>query len=132
MIKGLVITHGNLGGELISVVEQIFGKKVDVDFFSFDWEEDGSKTLKKFEHYLKENQEHKILIFTDMFGGSPTNICYKFSGKNTEVISGVNLPCLIKFLTYRNKKISFKELVKVTKKGAIEGINLISDYLGER
>jgi mannose/fructose-specific phosphotransferase system component IIA len=52
--------------------------------------------------------------------------------KNIEIITGVNLPGLLKFLTYKDKDISFKEIVKIVKKGAIDGINLISEYLGEK
>ncbi|HLP46233.1 MAG TPA: hypothetical protein VK469_09815, partial [Candidatus Kapabacteria bacterium] len=100
MIKGLIITHGNFGKELVAVAEEILEEKVDIDSFSFDWKEDGTGTIHKVEHYLEQHQENNIVIFTDMFGGSPTNICYKFNRKNLEIITGVNLPGLLKFLTY--------------------------------
>lgn len=132
MNKGLVITHGNLGKELIAVAEGILEEKVDVDSLSFGWEDNGTDTISKFEHYLKKNQGNNIIIFTDMFGGSPTNICFKFNMENIEIITGVNLPGLLKFLTYKDKDMSFKEIVKIVKKGAISGINLISEYLGEK
>ena len=107
-------------------------EKVDVDSLSFGWEDNGTDTISKFEHYLKKNQGNNIIIFTDMFGGSPTNICFKFNMENIEIITGVNLPGLLKFLTYKDKDMSFKEIVKIVKKGAISGINLISEYLGEK
>jgi len=132
MNKGLVITHGNLGKELIAVAEGILEEKVDVDSLAFGWEDNGTDTISKFEHYLKKNQGNNIIIFTDMFGGSPTNICFKFNMENIEIITGVNLPGLLKFLTYKDKDMSFKEIVKIVKKGAISGINLISEYLGEK
>ena len=56
MNKGLVITHGNLGKELIAVAEGILEEKVDVDSLSFGWEDNGTDTISKFEHYLKKNQ----------------------------------------------------------------------------
>ena len=132
MNKGLVITHGNLGRELIAAAEGILEEKVDIDCLSFEWEDDGSETFSKFENYLRKNQGNNIIIFTDMFGGSPTNICFKSSMKNIEILTGVNLPGLLKFLTYKDKDMSFKEIVKIVKKGAIDGINLISEYLGEK
>lgn len=132
MIKGLIITHGNFGKELVAVAAEILEEKVDIDSFSFDWKEDGTGTVNRVEHYLEQNQHNNIVIFTDMFGGSPTNICYKFNRKNLEIITGVNLPGLLKFLTYKDKDIPFKELVKLIKKEAIEGINIISEFLGEK
>jgi PTS system mannose-specific IIA component len=132
MNKALIITHGDFGKELIAVAEGIMEEKADVDYFSFDWKEDGSETIPKFERYLRKNKDHNIIIFTDMFGGSPTNICFTFKRKNIEIITGVNLPGLLKYLTYKDKDMDFKEMAKIVKKGAIEGINLISEYLGDK
>lgn len=133
MIKGLVITHGDLGNQLVAVAETIMEEKSGLDCLTFDWGEDGSETLTKFEKYLQKNKNTPIIIFTDMFGGSPTNICFKFGQrKNVEIITGINLPGLLKFLTYRDKDMSFKTIVEHVKKGAIDGINLISEYLGEK
>ncbi|MCU0286220.1 MAG: hypothetical protein MUF15_07450 [Acidobacteria bacterium] len=132
MIKGLIITHGNFGKELVAVAEEILEEKVDIDSFSFDWKGDGTGTIQKVEHYLEKYRDNNIVIFTDMFGGSPTNICYKYNRKNLEIITGVNLPGLLKFLTYKDKDIPFKDLVKMIKKEAIEGINIISEFLGEK
>ncbi|UCH94876.1 MAG: PTS fructose transporter subunit IIA [Candidatus Aminicenantes bacterium] len=134
MIKAFIITHGNLGKELIAVAEEILETKSEIDCICFDWKEDGSKSLHKIEDYLKkhEGKGNNIIIFTDMFGGAPTNICFKFHKKNIEIITGINLPGLLKFLTYRDKKMSFKALVKEIKKGAVDGINIIGEYLGEK
>ncbi|NIM12859.1 MAG: hypothetical protein GTO45_12120 [Candidatus Aminicenantes bacterium] len=132
MIKAFVITHGDLGRELIAVAEQILETKTDIDCIDFDWKENGSSTFHKVEEYLKKHEGNDIIIFTDMFGGSPTNICFKFHRKNIEIITGINLPGLLKFLTYKDKKINFRTLVKEIKKGAIDGINVIGEYLGER
>ena len=132
MIKGLIITHGNLGKEFIAIVETILEQKVDLEYISLDWSEDGSRMMNKINTYLNRNKGHKILIFTDMFGGSPTNICFKFNRENTEILTGLNLSGLLKFLTYRNKDMDFKEMVKVVKKGAIDDINIISEFLGEK
>ncbi|MDQ1353178.1 MAG: mannose system component [Acidobacteriota bacterium] len=132
MIKGLIITHGNLGKELVAVAEAILEEKVDIECISFDWRGDGTGAVHKVEHYLGQHRESNVIIFTDMFGGSPTNICYKFNRKNIEIITGVNLPGLLKFLTYKDKDIPFNDFVKLIKKEAIEGINIISEFLGEK
>ena len=132
MIKSLVITHGKLGEELIKVSEKILEKKMDIDCMGFDWQEDGSGIINKVEAYLNKNKKHQIIIFTDMFGGSPSNICLRYINPNVEVITGINLPGMLKYLTYKDKDLSFKELVKTIKNGMIEGINIIGEYLGEK
>lgn len=132
MIKSLVITHGKLGEELIRVSEKILEKKLDIDCMGFDWQEDGSGIINKVEAYLNKNKKYQIIIFTDMFGGSPSNICLRYINPNVEVITGINLPGMLKYLTYKDKDLSFKELVKTIKNGMIEGINIIGEYLGEK
>ncbi len=132
MIKAFIITHGNLGRELVTVAEAILETKSDIECISFDWKEDGSNAVQKVDNYLKKYRDENIIIFTDMFGGSPTNICIKFHKKNVEIITGINLPGLLKFLTHRDKKINFKEVIKEIQKGAIDGINVVGEYLGEK
>lgn len=127
-----MITHGNFGQELINVSEKILERKVDIESINFDWIEDGSKILNKIENFIHKNKRHPIIIFTDMFGGSPSNICFKFINPNIEVITGINLPGLLKFLTHKDKDIEFKELVASIKSGAIDGINIMGEYIGEK
>lgn len=132
MIKGLIITHGKLGETLIDVAESILEKKSDIESFSLEWNEDGSLILKKIETYLDKNKENNIIIFTDMFGGSPANLSLRFNCPKVEILTGINLPGILKFLTYREKNIKFLELVQLVKDGSKEGISIISEYLGER
>jgi len=131
-IKSLIITHGDLGKELINVSEKILERKIDIECMSFDWKEDGSLIINKLENYLKRNKEHNIVIFTDMFGGSPSNICLKYIDQNIEVITGINLPGILKFLTSREKNQNFKDLVKTVSQGTKDGINIMGEYLGEK
>lgn len=132
MIKSLIITHGNIGKEMIEVAEIILERKLDIEHISFDWKGDGSDMIHQVESFIKRNSEHKIIIFTDMFGGSPSNITTKFVGPDVEVFSGINLPGLLKFFSYQNRKMPFKEMIKTVEKGAMEGISIISEYLGEK
>jgi PTS system mannose-specific IIA component len=132
MIKALIITHGNLGRELISVVNGIVESEVDIDFIGVKWNENGSSVIKELKEYFKKHHDSKIIIFTDMFGGSPTNISLSYvNNKNVEIISGVNLPALLKYYSYSKKNIDFRKLVSLVKQEAIEGINIISEILGE-
>lgn len=132
MIKSLIITHGNLGHELIQVAEKILEQKLDIKAIAFDWQGDGSDMIAQLEKFIADNKGHKIIIFTDMFGGSPSNIATHFINKNVEVLSGINLPGLLKFFCYKEKSKNFMETIKIVEQGAIEGINIISEYLGEK
>jgi PTS system mannose-specific IIA component len=91
MIKSLIITHGNLGHELIQVAEKILEQKLDIEAIAFDWQGDGTEMIAQLEKFIAANKGQKIIIFTDMFGGSPSNIATRFINKNVEVLSGINL-----------------------------------------
>jgi len=131
-IKALLVTHGNLGNELIRIVEKIFETDIGISSINVEWEKINDEVLKKVTSFLNSNKNDDIIIFTDMFGGSPSNICFQFIGKKVEVITGVNLPAIIKYYSYRDKGLKLKELVKLIYKDAVNGINIISDYLGEK
>jgi PTS system mannose-specific IIA component len=133
MVRGLVITHGNLGNEMVQVVEGILGHKTDLDLLSIEWQENGRDIIEELDQYIQKHRGSKVLIFTDMFGGSPTNISLKFTQiKNIEIISGLNLPALLKFATYRDKKMSLKKLASLVQKEAVDGIHILSDLLGDK
>ncbi len=132
IIKGLIITHGELGQSLINVAESIMEIDSNIESFKFGWDEDGTIIEQKIKTYIKNNENSGIIIFTDMFGGSPANMSIRFNNPNVEIITGINLPGILKFLTYRDKEITFNELLTIVKDGAKEGISIISEYLGDR
>jgi PTS system mannose-specific IIA component len=106
MIGITIVTHRQLGDALIDAAGFILGSKPEaVVSVSIDINEkvdalrsDIAKAIKKVK------QEDGVLILTDMFGGTPSNLSYSFleEGK-VEVISGVNLPILIKAVGSREK-----------------------------
>jgi PTS system mannose-specific IIA component len=132
MIKSVIITHGNLGRELVQVAERILEQKLDIEAIAFDWQGDGSAMISALENFIDRNQGRKIVIFTDMFGGSPSNISTRFVGPSVEVISGINLPGLLKFFCCEEPNGNFRQVVKKVEQEAKEGINIISEYLGDK
>lgn len=132
MVKALLVTHGELGEELIKVAEKIFESDIGMTAIKVEWGNSGEEIQKKVQKYLNSNKDSDIVIFTDMFGGSPSNICFQYISKKVEVITGVNLPAIIKFHTYKDKGLKFRELIDLIYKDAINGINIISDYLGDK
>jgi len=132
MIKSVIITHGKLGRELVQVAEKILEQKLDIETIAFDWQGDGSAMIAQLEKFVAANAGRKIVIFTDMFGGSPSNISTRFINANVEVISGINLPGLLKFFCCGEPDGSFRQVVKKVEQEAKDGINIISEYLGEK
>ncbi|MCU0237093.1 MAG: PTS sugar transporter subunit IIA [Acidobacteria bacterium] len=132
MIKSVIITHGNLGRELVQVTEKILEQKLDIETIAFDWQGDGSAMISQLESFIARHPGKKVVIFTDMFGGSPSNISTRFVGPSVEVISGINLPGLLKFFCCGEHNGSFRQVIKKVEQGAKEGINIISEYLGEK
>lgn len=133
MIKSLIITHGKLGEELLKAAEIILEENLKNLCTVINWDYQIDQAQKKIENIIKKNIKDQFIIFTDMFGGSPSNICFKYIQKNrVEIITGINLPGLLRFLTYRKQEIEFSNLVHLIKKFAIDGINVIGDYSGEK
>ncbi len=132
MIKSVIITHGQLGRELVQVAEKILEQKLDIEAIAFDWQSDGSAMIAQLEKFIARNQGHNVVIFTDMFGGSPSNISTRFVNANVEVISGINLPGLLKFFCCGEHNGNFRQIIKKVEQEAKDGINIISEYLGEK
>jgi PTS system mannose-specific IIA component len=104
MIGILIVSHRQLGEALIDASEFILGNKPDaLDSVSIDINESADKLRKKIADGIKKvDQNQGVLILTDMFGGTPSNLSYSFLEEGRlEVISGVNLPILIKVITLR-------------------------------
>lgn len=106
MIGILVVTHADLGSTLIETVEFILGQKLDhVSSVSINIQEDPDSLRKKIKKGIMAVSVDKgVIILTDMFGGTPSNLSYSFldEGK-VDVISGVNLPVLLKAVNSRSK-----------------------------
>ena len=107
MIGIVIVTHCQLGEALIEAAAFILGGKPEATVaVSVDLNENADKLRGQIEHAIKKvRQEEGVLILTDMFGGTPSNLSYSFleEGK-VEVISGVNLPILIKANRARQEK----------------------------
>ena len=94
------MTHGRLAIELLNAAEMIVGEIHHIAAVSIGWHDDVDMARNMIEKALQRvSGPDGVLILTDMFGGTPTNIASTFleDGK-VEVITGVNLPMLIKLL----------------------------------
>ena len=106
MIGIVIVTHCQLGEALIEAAEFIIGERPgSLESVSIDLSENAEKLRNKISQGIKkvEGQEG-VLILTDMFGGTPSNLSYSFLEEGRiEVLSGVNLPVLIQAANKREK-----------------------------
>src|SRR3990172_9400557 len=98
MIGGLIVTHGRLAIELLNAAEMIVGEIHHIAAVSIGWHDDVDMARTMVEKAMERvKSSDGVLILTDMFGGTPTNIASTFlDNEKVEVITGVNLPMLIK------------------------------------
>lgn len=131
MIGIVIVTHGNLGGALIETTELILHRPPEgIIAVSINLTEDADKLRGKIARGLKAvNRKKGILILTDMFGGTPSNLSYSFLEEGrVEVISGVNLPILIKAVESRDK-MKLTELAQWIEAFGKRSISLASGIL---
>ena len=98
MIGVVVVTHGQLATELLNAAEMIVGDLPRFAAVSIGWHEDTQDAREEIAQAIARVQQGQgVLILTDMFGGTSSNLAMTFLGQDdVEVITGVNLPMLIK------------------------------------
>ena len=130
MIGGVIVSHGKLAEELLNALTIILGEAVNVEAISIGWYDDVEESKKKINLSLKKvEQKNGVLIFTDMFGGTPTNLSFSFlRDDQVEIITGVNLPMLIKFISLQRSH-NLKEVAKKVVEQGKKNIHLASALL---
>jgi len=129
MVGIVVVAHGRLAEALIETAEMIVGKIEGIKACSFCQGSDVEKLRKMLKTSIKDvNTGDGVIILTDMFGGTPSNISLAFLEENLEVITGVNLPMLLNALTKRDGK-GIKELAQLLKENGRSNIYIASEIL---
>lgn len=108
MIGVVIVTHGQLAEVLIDTAELIVGSRPEAMIaVSINITEDVDKLRGKVARAIKEVARNRgTLILTDMFGGTPSNLSYSFLQEGqVEVVSGVNLPIVIKAINARENMV---------------------------
>lgn len=112
-IGGVVVSHGQVANELLSAAETVVGDISHVTAVSIGWHDDVEMAKDQVERAIRSvSHGHGVLVMTDMFGGTPTNIAAMFlKDGEVEMVTGVNLPMVVK-LAANNKDISLSELAR--------------------
>lgn len=130
MVGILIVTHGRLAQELLETTKIIVGKTVDhVIPISVGWNDDMADIQKTIAAAIsKVDKGNGVLILTDMFGGTPSNISLSFLSETVEIITGVNLPMLIKIMNVGDR-YNLKELSRLIHEQGKKSIYLASEIL---
>lgn len=133
MVGAVVITHGRLAEALVEAAEAITGKVEKVRSVSVASTDSTEVIRALVSSSVKEaDSGNGVVVFTDMFGGTPTNIALSLmNAGQVEVITGVNLPMLIKFVGHRSDK-GLHELAAVLKDYGQRSIVLAGEMLKDR
>lgn len=119
MIGIVVVTHGDLAAELVKAARTIVGDIPRIASVSIGWSDDMHSAREAIERALVEVGE-EVLVLTDMFGGTPTNVSLPFLSPQVEIVTGVNLPMLIKLSGQREGDLlEVARMVRDQGKGAI-------------
>ena len=134
MIGIVIATHADMAQGLVNAAEMILGPLPRVEALSIG-QEDGPENIRRrfAAAFAKLDPDGEgVLILTDMFGGTPTNIGSSFmNSAQVEVLAGVNLPMLLKACNARSG-LSLNELAAEVKEYALQGILLVSQLLKEQ
>jgi PTS system mannose-specific IIA component len=118
MFDCIILTHGDLGFCLKDTVEQMMGKQPGMMVIS-NQGKDAEAVFSRLEELVSKNKSKDIFLFIDLYGGSCWQVAKKFGSKKGSVvlITGVNLPMLVQFLSKREKLDKFELLEKVVESG---------------
>lgn len=130
----VILTHGIFGEELLRSAEMIIGKQDKVEVISINSGELMDDVYSKMENILVKYQDESCLLYTDMFGGSPSNISMAYLNQDSvEVVSGVNLPMLIKACTMRmDSQNSLSKIARESSEAGIASIKVAGELLNKK
>ena len=130
MIGVVVVTHGQLATELVNAAETIVGDLPQFAAVSIGWHDDADDAREEIRQAIARVQGAEgVLILTDMFGGTPANIALTFlEADKVEVITGVNVPMLIKLASLR-KSANVLAVARDMREHGRNAIWVASDFL---
>ena len=131
MIGVVVVTHGQLAAELVNAAEAIVGDLPRFAAVSIGWHDDTDDAREEIRQAIARLQgESGVLVLTDMFGGTPTNLGLSFvEPDRVEVVTGVNLPMLIKLASLRPAQPELLAVARELRETGRNAIHVASDLL---
>jgi PTS system mannose-specific IIA component len=129
-VAGVIVTHGQLASEFLAAAEMIVGPVTHITSVSIGWHDDVDAAHADIARAIKQvSQGQGVLLLTDMFGGTPTNIASMFLVEGeVEMVTGVNLPMVIKLASQAADE-SLSSVARRVRDLGREGIYLAGDLL---
>ena len=127
------MTHGGLAEELVASARTIVAELEVLEALSIEWNDDADEATRRIREEIdKLEQGQGVLVVTDMFGGTPTNLALSMlePGK-VEIVTGVNLPMLIKFANL-DSEISLHDAAGALARQARESVQVASELLDKK
>ena len=125
----LVVTHGGLAFELVEALRRIVGPLESVKALSIDWDTAPNESREAVRKAIEEiDPGGGVLIMTDMFGGTATNLTLSFLRDGVEILTGVNLPMMIKFANIDSTVVLREAAARIKEQGQ-RSIALATEYL---
>jgi PTS system mannose-specific IIA component len=130
MIGLVLVTHGRLAEEFIAATEHVVGPQEALRAICIGPDDDMDLRKTEIQEAVKEvNQGDGVIILTDMFGGTPSNLALALMEKGkVEVLAGINLPMLVKVASLRKDTPLEKAVSKAAESGR-KYINVASEVL---
>lgn len=134
MIGMVIVTHGKLAEAFVSVTEHVVGKQQQMIAIGIEPEDDAEQARERIVKAIADvNQGKGVVILTDMFGGTPSNLAISvMKADGVEVIAGVNLPMMIKLASLRGKDVSMQDAVNQAQEAARKYINVAGNLLASK
>lgn len=112
-VGGVIVSHGQLATELLAAAEAVVGDLNHIAAVSIGWHDDVEAAKDEIDRAIKSvSHGAGVILLTDMFGGTPTNISAMFlKDGEIEIVTGVNLPMVIK-LASSSKEVSLAEMAR--------------------
>ena len=135
MIGALIVTHGNLAHELLNAARQIEADVSGIEAVPLEWSDTVDEARAKIAAALERTSHdgknaRAVIIFTDMFGGTPSNISLSFLEQGRiEIVTGVNLPMIVKFAMVKEDAKDVATLAHVISEKGSKAIRVASDLL---
>ncbi len=132
MIGMVLVTHGRLAEELIAALEHVVGSQPNIISMCIGPDDDMEQRRQEIlESASKADEGDGVVLLTDMFGGTPSNLAISvMDNANVEIIAGVNLPMLIKLASVR-KTETLAEAIESAQEAGRKYINIASKLLSQ-
>jgi PTS system mannose-specific IIA component len=129
-VAGVIVSHGQVANELLSAAETIIGHVKHITAVSIGWHDDVEAAKNEIRRAVERVSDGGgVLLMTDMFGGTPTNIASMFLQQGqVEVVTGVNLPMVIK-LASQSPGESLEDVARLVRDQGRQGIYLAGELL---